>query len=78
MKCEDGSPAFSGICAFSVFWCSSIVPAAPVPRVSQLGLWLDREDWAGVCYLGMLHGGLSKSDTEKRGDRKGSRSKFAA
>ena len=42
-----------------------------------LSLGCEREGRAGVCFSGMPHVRLSRSDKEKRGDRKGSRNTFA-
>ena len=35
-----------------------------------------QENWVRECFWGALHGGSSKIDKEKRGERKGSKSIF--
>ena len=35
-----------------------------------------QENWVRECFWGALHGGSSKIDKEKRGDRKGSKISF--
>ena len=76
MKGKDRSPAFSGCAHFRFFGVGRLLQLRQ--SLVLLSLGRDREDWTRVCYSGMPHVGLSKSDKERRGDRKGLWGKSAA